>query len=51
MSSEKAASTDESVEREYPERPIVSVAACVFKEAGIEVDMKERPPSQIEYLD
>ena len=23
----------------------------LFKEAGIEVDMKERPPSQIEYLD
>jgi 8-oxo-dGTP diphosphatase len=46
MSSEKAASTDESVEREYPERPIASVAPCVFKGDRVLVIKRATPPSQ-----
>lgn len=38
--------TDESINREYPERPIASVAACVFKGNRILVIKRATPPSQ-----
>lgn len=38
--------TDESIKREYPERPIASVAACVFKGDKILVIKRATPPSQ-----
>lgn len=46
MSSEKADSTDLPVGREYPERPIASVACCVFKGNRVLVIKRANPPSQ-----
>ena len=38
--------TDENTKREYPERPIASVAVCVFKGDEILVIKRASPPSQ-----
>ena len=46
MSSEKTISTGESIGREYPKRPIASVAACVFKGNRVLVIKRATPPSQ-----
>jgi len=46
MSSKKTVNTDNSIRREYPERPISSVAACVFKGKRILVIKRAQPPSQ-----
>lgn len=46
MSSEKAVSTGGSTGREYPERPIASVAACVFKGNRVLLVKRATPPSQ-----
>jgi 8-oxo-dGTP diphosphatase len=37
---------NESNEREYPERPIASMAACVFKDDKILIIRRDNPPSQ-----
>lgn len=37
---------NESVKREYPERPISSMAACVFKDDKILIVRRANPPSQ-----
>lgn len=37
---------DESIKREYPERPIASMAACVFKDDKILIIRRANPPSQ-----
>lgn len=46
MSSEKPVSTGESTGREYPERPIASVAVCVFKGNRVLVIKRATQPSQ-----
>ena len=46
MSSERAVSMGESIGREYPERPIASVAPCVFKGDRILLIKRATPPSQ-----
>ncbi len=46
MGSEKAVSAGESIGREYPERPIASVAACVFKGNRVLVIKRANQPSQ-----
>jgi len=46
MSAEETVNTDDSIRREYPERPISSVAACVFKGNNILVIKRAQPPSQ-----
>ena len=46
MNSKEAVSAGESIGREYPERPIASVAACVFKEDRILLIKRATPPSQ-----
>ena len=38
--------TDKDIKREYPERPIASVAACVFKGDKILIIRRATPPSQ-----
>ncbi len=37
---------DESIKREYPKRPIASMAACVFKDDKILIIQRANPPSQ-----
>jgi 8-oxo-dGTP diphosphatase len=42
----RSMTTNESINREYPERPIASVAVCVFKGDRILVIKRATPPSQ-----
>jgi 8-oxo-dGTP diphosphatase len=37
---------NETMKREYPERPIASMAACVFKDDKILIIRRANPPSQ-----
>jgi len=46
MSSKKGASAAKPVGREYPEHPIASVAACVFKGNRVLLIKRANPPSQ-----
>lgn len=46
MDYEKIKGTDERAEREYPKRPIPSVAACVFKDDRILLIKRGTPPSK-----
>ncbi len=46
MSSEKVIDTEESNRREYPRRPIASLAACVFKGDKILLIKRATPPSK-----
>ena len=46
MSPDKASETSESAKRQYPERPIASVAVCVLKGGRILVAKRANPPSQ-----
>lgn len=46
MSTKKNTANGESTGREYPERPIPSVGACVFKGNRVLVIRRANPPSQ-----
>ena len=46
MSSKETASAGEPVGRQYPERPIASVAACVFQGNKVLVVKRANRPSQ-----
>jgi len=46
MTEEQDANADESTGREYPSRPIASVAACVLRGERILVIRRAQPPSQ-----